>query len=217
MIIITNFKTYQSAIGTQALKLAKIHHKIAQKNKTILAVAPSIVDIERICERCPGLAVFAQHVDDADFGSFTGKIPPEFVKKLGVIGTIINHSENRIPKDQIERIVKRAKKNKLKTIICVENVKEGVELMKLKPDFIAVEPPELIGGEISVSTANPEIISDAVAKIGKGNVIVGAGIKNSEDVKIAKKLGASGILLASGVTKASNPKLVLEDLVKGTK
>ena len=35
-----------------------------------------------------------------------------------------------------------------------------------------------------------------------------------EDVKIALELGAKGILLASGVTKAKDPEKVLNDLVK---
>jgi triosephosphate isomerase len=84
-------------------------------------------------------------------------------------------------------------------------------------DFVAVEPPELIGGDISVSTANPELISDAVATIGAGKVLVGAGIKNAEDVRIALKLGAVGVLVASGVVKAADPVAALEDLCKGMK
>ena len=35
--------------------------------------------------------------------------------------------------------------------------------------MIAVEPPELIGGDISVSTAKPEIISDTVEVVKKIN------------------------------------------------
>ena len=36
-----------------------------------------------------------------------------------------------------------------------------------------------------------------------------------DDAKRAKKLGAKGVLLASGVTKADDPKAVLLDLVNG--
>ena len=84
-------------------------------------------------------------------------------------------------------------------------------------DVIAVEPPELIGGDISVSTARPELISDSVQKISKVPVLVGAGVKNGADVRIARKLGAVGVLIASGVTKANDPEAVLLDLAQGHK
>jgi triosephosphate isomerase (TIM) len=42
--------------------------------------------------------------------------------------------------------------------------------------------------------------------------LVGAGVKNGKDVQIALKLGAKGVLLASGVTKAKDPMAVLLDL-----
>ncbi len=214
MLIITNFKTYETALGENALKLAKMHEEIKEEGVTF-CVAPSIIDIEKVCDKCPNLTVFAQHVDAAGFGSFTGKVPPELIKKIGATGTILNHSEYRL--NELEAAVKKSKEFGLKVIICAETVDEGVELAKLNPDFIAIEPPELIGGNVSVSTANPEIIRDAVKRIGKGKVIIGAGIKNAEDVRIAKKLGASGVLLASGITKASDPKKVLRDLADGAK
>ena len=83
--------------------------------------------------------------------------------------------------------------------------------------MIAVEPPQLIGGDISVTTADPSIVSDSVEivkKIDSGiEVLCGAGVKNGADVAAALDLGASGVLLASGVTKANDPKAVLNDLV----
>ena len=48
-------------------------------------------------------------------------------------------------------------------------------------------------------------------------LLVGAGVKNGEDVRLAIELGAKGVLLASGVTKASDPKAVLLDLASGLK
>ncbi|DAC31473.1 MAG TPA: triose-phosphate isomerase, partial [Candidatus Poseidoniaceae archaeon] len=44
-------------------------------------------------------------------------------------------------------------------------------------------------------------------------VLCGAGVKNGEDVATAISLGAEGVLLASGVTKATDVALVLADLV----
>ena len=55
----------------------------------------------------------------------------------------------------------------------------------------------------------------AVKRVDDGiKVLCGAGIKTGRDVKRAIELGAAGVLLASGVVKASDPASVLEDLVQ---
>jgi triosephosphate isomerase len=83
--------------------------------------------------------------------------------------------------------------------------------------MIAVEPPELIGGDISVTSADPEIVSGTANLVKSVNpdvrVLCGAGVKNGEDVAMAIQLGTEGVLLASGVTKANDPQGILADLV----
>jgi len=100
---------------------------------------------------------------------------------------------------------------------CAADLEEAKNLAEMGPTFIAVEPPELIGGDISVTTADPSIVSDTVAVVKATNpdvrVLCGAGVKNGQDVATAIKLGAEGVLLASGVTKASDVASVLNDLV----
>ena len=102
---------------------------------------------------------------------------------------------------------------------CAADVDEAIELAKLGPTFIAVEPPELIGGDISVTTADPAIVSDTVAAVKSTNpnvrVLCGAGVKNQKDISKAISLGSEGILLASGVVKSPEPRKVLLDLIKG--
>ncbi|HID24959.1 MAG TPA: triose-phosphate isomerase, partial [Thermoplasmata archaeon] len=84
---------------------------------------------------------------------------------------------------------------------------------------VAVEPPELIGGDISVTSANPEIVTGTVEAVRSINndirILCGAGVKNGDDVKKALELGTDGVLLASGVVKAKDKKMVLLDLAKG--
>ena len=84
-----------------------------------------------------------------------------------------------------------------------------------KPDYVAIEPPELIGSGIPVSKADPGIVRNSVAAVTDPNVKVlcGAGISKGEDVKAALELGTVGVLLASGVVKAKDPKAALRDLV----
>ncbi len=215
--IITNFKNYPSAIGKNAELLTEIHKSVAQKTNKNLAVAVSQMDIAYIAKKYGNdIPIFAQHVDNAEMGASTGKIVPEYLKSIGVTGTLLNHSEHRFHNfNDLGLAIKSAKKAGLITVVCCENVEEGCSIMTLfNPDFIAVEPPELIGGKISVSTARPSLISESVLQIGKGKVLVGAGIKTGEDVRIAIEKGAIGILLASGVTTAENPAEVLENLVR---
>ena len=64
------------------------------------------------------------------------------------------------------------------------DVEEAKALAKLNPTYIAVEPPELIGGDISVTTADPAIVSDTVAAVKsvqpKVRVLCGAGVKSGK-------------------------------------
>jgi len=213
-MIIVNFKNYESAVGENAVALAKIHELIAAETGAPLAVAVSALDLARVAAAVR-IPVFAQSIDAADFGSSTGKIVPELVRNLGAIGTLLNHSENRVV-EKLPELVAAARKAKLKIVICAENDEEAAEFAaEYSPDFVAVEPPELIGGDISVTSANPAIIENSLTKVGATPLLVGAGVKNGVDVATARKLGAAGVLLASGVTKANDPAEVLRDLARG--
>jgi triosephosphate isomerase (TIM) len=212
--IIVNFKTYESATGERALKLAKIHEKIAKKTGKTIAVCVQPSDIYRI-SKAVKIPVFSQHIDNVDFGAHTGQILAQTVKQAGAFGTLINHSEKQVPTEKLKEIIIKAKEAGLFTIVCANTPEKAKEIAKFNPDLIAVEPPELIGGDISVSKAKPEVIKKAVLAVGKGRLLVGAGVKNGDDVRIALKLGAMGILVASGVVQAKNPEEALLDLAKG--
>ena len=74
----------------------------------------------------------------------------------------------------------------------------------------------ILGGAISETTAAPGIDSGTAAAVKASTpnvrVLCGAGVKNGADVAMAIELGTEGVLLASGVTKAEDPKAVLYDL-----
>lgn len=215
-LILTNYKNYPSAIGQNALALSAVHAQVARETGKNFAVAVSALDIREVArEFGADIGVFAQHVDESGYGSSTGKIVAEEIRALGATGTILNHSESRVEHmESLGKKIESAKSAGLVVVVCAENAEEGARIMEsFAPDLVAVEPPELIGGDISVSTAQPELISDSVRQIGEGNVLVGAGVKNGDDVRIACELGAVGVLLASGVTKADDPEAVLRDLV----
>lgn len=213
-ILIINFKTYKEATGSNALKLAKIAESISKKTKTQIIIAVQASDIFRI-KQSSNIKIFSQHLDNIDYGSNTGFTLLQAVKQAGASGTVINHAEHKLPLKQVKEIIKKCKKAKFPVLACADSPKEVIELKKLKPNFIAYEPPELIGGDISVSTAKPKLITDSVKKAGKIPLLVGAGIKTTVDVKISVRLGAKGVFVASGIIKAKNKKKAILDLIKG--
>jgi triosephosphate isomerase (TIM) len=212
-MIITNFKTYEQASGDRALALAKIHDEVARETGADIRIAVQPMDLRRISD-IVNIPVLAQHVDGVNFGSATGHILPESAQMAGAVGTLLNHSERRLKRTYLADCIARAKEVGLIVILCAKDPEEGASFLEFDPDFIAVEPPELIGGDISVSTAQPKIIENASRLIGD-KLLVGAGVKNGQDVRLAVQLGAKGVLLASGVTKAEDPKAVLQNLVSG--
>ncbi len=210
-IIVVNFKTYENAVGEKALELAKIHEKVAKEMNVSLAIAVNPLDL-RMIANAVDIPVFVQHCDPVSYGSFTGWIPPEEVKSAGAYGTLLNHAEHVLDEELLARTINMAKDAGLYTIVCADTPERGEEIAKFDPHLIAVEPPALIGGDISVTKADPQIVAHAVALIGAGKTLVGAGVKTGEDVKISIELGACGVLLASGVTRSPNPYETLKEL-----
>jgi len=217
-IIIVNLKTYEQGYGADGFELCKIMEEISIEHNVNLAAAVSAIDLVDYSDNLK-IPIFAQHVDGVNYGSNTGSILPEAVRYSGAVGTLVNHAECQMSWEEIEKTINRCKEIDLTTVLCTADLGSSEKGSHLNPDMIAVEPPELIGGDISVSTAKPEIISDTVEIVKKINsnisVLCGAGVKNQKDVSKAISLGSEGILLASGVVKSSEPRKVLLDLIKG--
>jgi triosephosphate isomerase len=211
-IIVINFKTYESATGKRAVELAKIIEEFVSKADVI--VCPQFVDLRSVVNAVQ-IPVFAQHIDPIKFGSNTGHILPESVKEAGCFGTLINHAERRIDMATIKACIERARYVGLTTICCVPTIEDAEAVVAYKPDYIAFEEPGLISSGKSISKVEPDAVKEFVKAISKTSSIplCGAGVSNGEDVKAAIDLGAKGVILASAVTKAVNPKAVMEDLV----
>jgi triosephosphate isomerase len=216
-IIVVNFKTYAEATGRKALDLAKKCERTSLETEICVGVAPQFVDIPVIA-KAVSIPVFAQHIDPIKPGSSTGHILPEAVKEAGAVGTLINHSERRLRLADIDAAVTRAREVGLTSLVCTNNSPVSAAAAALKPDMIAVEPPDLIGTGIPVSKAKPEVVSGTVELVKKVNpdviVLCGAGITSGEDVAAALRLGTEGVLVASGVVKAQNPYKVLLEFAK---
>ena len=212
-LFIINFKNYEEISGANASKLAKIAEKISKKYKIKIAVVPPQHLLSEIAKH--STSVLAQHVDVANAGSTTGFIVPEIIKKSKVSGSLINHSEHRVPEKDIIELVSKLKKLDMISVVCVKDVNEARKYAKLNPDYIAIEPPELIGTGKAVSKEKPEIITRSVMAVKQAKnstkLLCGAGIVSGKDVTKAMQLGARGILVASGIVKAKNWNDIVEE------
>lgn len=210
--VIVNFKAYEEASGEKAYELSKAFSSLdCSKN---IIVAPDLVDTSKVSEL--DLKVYSQHVDGKSPGSNTGSVTAQSLEASQVKGALINHSERRLSDKEVKNSVEACKEYDLETVVCAQNVDEVKKYSKLDPDAVAFEPPELIGGDIPVSEAEPEIIEEAV-KATKNNVdtLTGAGIKTSEDVRKSVELGCKGVLVASGVVKSDDPVKEVKNLCEG--
>jgi len=219
-IVIVNFKTYAEGTGKKALELARAAEDVSRETGVCFAVAPQFVDIPPIVHQVD-IPVFAQHIDPIKPGSHTGHILPEAVKEAGATGTLINHSECRLRLADIDAAITRARELNLVTVICTNNTSVSAAAAALNPDMIAVEPPELIGTGIPVSKAQPEVVTSTVESVKRINpevtVLCGAGITSGEDVAAALKLGTEGVLVASGIVKAKDPRKVMKEFAEAAK
>jgi len=202
--IIINLKTYKS--GKDVLKLA---YAIEKVDKNII-LGVSACDLGVLSGKTK-LLIYVQHVDFMEPGRNTGFILPEAAKGAGARGVFLNHSEHRLSLEVIKKTVERCKRVGLKVAIFAKDLRQALEIKKLMPDYLIIEPPELVAGKVSVSRARPDLIKSVGEKL-KYPFIVGAGIKTNEDLKIAMKLGAKGIAVSSAITKARSPGVELRKL-----
>ncbi|MEC9200821.1 MAG: triose-phosphate isomerase [Candidatus Thermoplasmatota archaeon] len=213
-LIIVNFKTYQGAQGHSAEVLARAMESVQTDARLVAAV--SALDLSSVVKAAPNLEVWCQHLDPISFGSNTGWIHPETAMARGAKGTLINHAEHKVSLEQVAMLLDQVPEE-FEVCACAADVDEARALAALVPNYVAVEPPELIGGDISVTSADPGIVSGTVSAVIQTNdqvqVLCGAGVKSGKDVSTAMDLGAKGVLLASGVTKSENPFEALSELV----
>jgi len=219
-LIVLNFKVYDESTGEKAVALAKACDAVAAETGANIIAVPQFSDIYRV-RQAVRIPVYAQHIDDVKFGGYTGSVLPEAVKAAGATGSLLNHSEKRIKLAEIDSGIQKLRILGMTSIICTNNIATTMAAAGLGPDYVAIEPPELIGSGISVAQAKPEVISGSVEAVKRINpkvrVLCGAGISKGEDLKKALELGTEGVLLASGIIKAKDQMTALLDLVAGLK
>lgn len=207
MKIIINLKNYKT--GKDVLKRANLIAKYFPH----AIVAPPALDLQAIAQKT-NLRIIAQHVSYYTKGRATGFIVPELAKHVGAKGTLLNHSEHRIPFDQIKQTMKECRRINLKVILCAATLAEVKKFIKLKPYAIAFEDKKLVGSGKSITQYKARDVKTFSAMLSGKKIIplCGAGISSAEDVLAAKELGCKGVLIASAIAQSKNPKKLLKEL-----
>ncbi len=212
-MIFINFKTYPETTDQNAVKLCQIIKNTPSAVPIIPCLQTS--DIKQVTQTI-NLPTFSQHVDPVELGQHTGFTAPEAVKKDGALGTLLNHSEHPVDLKTIKETLKLSHLHQLKVMIITDTLRILKKVTKLNPDYLGFEDPKLIGGETPMVQAHPDLIKKAVS-LSHQPLIVGGGIRSTQDVKTALSLGAKGILLASEFAKSSDRQATLNKLVAGFK
>lgn len=207
-LVFVNFKTYAEGTGKKGVELARFLNQLHSSYQII--VCPQYANILEIQKKTK-LPVFAQHCDAISAGAHTGSILPQDLKLAGATGTFLNHSEKPLSLSTIKKTITLCKKNKLQTLVFAKDVQTIKRIVPFHPDYVAYEPSELVGGNVSVTTANPKIIGQAVNVVKRMNpkiiFLVGAGIQSKNDIQTALWLGAQGVVVAHAIVKASPKKI----------
>src|SRR5256884_1342727 len=179
--IVVNCKTYPEALGKRGWDLAGRLAAVAQETGASVVLAPPASDLAHVA-KLVRIPVFAQHVDAVTPGPTTGWLPPESLLEAGAARAPLNHSEPKVAWEEMAKSVPRCRELGLEVIACADDIVEAETLAKLSPDYIAIEPPELIGGDVSVTTPHPEIVSGARQRIRAVDphrrVLCGAGLQS---------------------------------------
>jgi triosephosphate isomerase (TIM) len=212
--IIVNCKNYPEVLGEGAVRMARAVVNASRSLAVEGIVAPPHPMLSLVAES--GAVVYSQSVGSESGDKTTGAVLPESVKAAGAAGTILNHSESRVPMRNLQTLMPRLSGLNLAVCLCSRTSSEAVRVAGLGPKYVAIEPPELIGTGIAVSRAKPGLIQDTVSALResgyRGMILCGAGITSGEDVRRAVGLGADGVLVASSVVKAKDWEAKIREL-----
>jgi triosephosphate isomerase (TIM) len=217
-LFLLNLKSYPGALGPGAEQIGQVLERLGQEFAIPVALAPAAPDIGHLAQLLQ-IPILAQHTDDVDSGAHTGYVVAEALALARAHGSLLNHSERPISPRAVGATAERLRHFGLVPVVCARNVAEARRLAGFNPPYLAVEPPELIGGSVSVSKAKPGVIRRTVAAVrsvsSTTKVLCGAGIHDASDVRRALELGSEGILVASAVTRAPNVEVAIRELLQG--
>ncbi len=215
-MILVNYKNYQETWGDKAVEIAKICEKVAKETKVPIYPVVSALDGHRIMKET-GIKTILQAVGERWEGASSGQVSALAAEKIGISGSLLNHSEMKMKPGTIKKLLAVWPGN-FWSIVCIHSIGQAEGWAKnIRPSYVAYEPTYLIGNkDKSVASEKAQDIKKIVEHYQKQKVpvLVGAGIHQGEDVKMSLRMGAKGILVASDIIKAANPEKELHELAQ---
>lgn len=211
--LVVNPKSY--LYGEESLTLARAADAAAVKfGLTIFFTCP-FADIRLIKANTQNVIVTAQHMESLRPGRGMGHILPESLKAAGAVATFLNHAENPMTLAELSKTIQRAKELEILTIACADSVVEGQAIAELAPNILLCEPTDLIG---TGKTADDNYTLEVCRHISKINpdvaIMIASGVTTAEDCYRVIKLGADGTGATSGILKAPNPAVRVEEMAE---
>lgn len=206
--------------GDELLALARHADALSDRYGVRIILTPQTVDIPRLVKETSNLLIFAQHMDPVRIGRGNGSVLPEALKAAGAVGTMLNHAEKPLPPDVLAETISRADEVGLATLVCAGDYAEVERISRLAPNIIIAESPDLIGAGSTSAKDRPSI--PAINQLVKGispetRVLHAAGISNGKDVYEIIAAGAVATGSTSGVLKAPDPSLMLEEMISNVR
>lgn len=198
---IVNPKSY--LYGDDAMKMAKISDKLAEKYDIDCIFTGQLVDLPIIAKETKNLIITAQHMDSLKPGRGMGHVLPEALVHQGIKAVVLNHAEKPLTIAELDMTIKRAKEVGLLTIVCSDTVEQCKAIAELGPDVMICEPDSLIGTGNSSNEDYIKSTTEAVRSVNPNILIMqAAGVSTGADVEKIMKLGADGTGGTSGIIKA---------------
>lgn len=209
-MLIINFKNYKT--GNDVFELLR---KIELYYPKAIAALPftELKEANKL-KSSHNLQIFSQHVDYEEPGRGTGYVTPEALLGCGVSGSLLNHSEHKIPMTTIRKTAKRCNEAGIKLIICSSSLKEIKQLIRLNPWAIAFEDKKLVATGKSITSMKANDVKKFADSLKDTGIIpvCGAGISSGEDVADAFVLGCKGVLVSSVVASSQEPEKFLKEV-----
>lgn len=206
--------------GKEVLELARHADIVGRKYAVQVIITPQYVDIPLLAHEMVDVLVFAQHMDSLTVGRGVGSVLPEALKAAGAVGVMLNHTEKRLAKDELELTIKRADQIGLATMVCADTLQDAALIAQMEPNIIIAESPALIG--VGKRDVNDRLaidrINQAVREINPGiRVLHGAGISRGQDVYDVIAAGAQGTGSTSGIILSDDPFGMVEEMIRSVR
>ena len=203
--------------GETAVELALEADRAAAEHGVTILFDPQYVDIPAVAQATAHILVFAQHMDPVTIGRGNGSVLPEALKAAGAHGTMLNHTERPMTLSDIARAIRRADEVGLLTVVSSDSPEQAAAVAQLRPNIVLAEPPELIGGNVSVATQMRDFVEQTARLVAGVDpevlVMCAAGIRTAADVAAIVELGVGATGTTSGITRAPDPIAAMWSMV----